>query len=455
MAHAVDNVSSTPSIAMMVSSPFSEVAETLFSELPVLPSSTTNGELERTDKGALMERLKEIQAKIDANPSIIEEDDGEGEYFTIEYEGTEEENTEEENTENSIEPGEAYVHGFTEVEPEEPFTEEEIAQIMIDSGEIIPDVEFMKNFLLSHEYDERKKEQFFNYIETLDENSLIAMWQAFKSTYGSSPSVASAIANAKQLISNVEAGTVLSMKNAAAHAELARMGTVYAQLERTLKSASDKPLGTLSVEGLSKTIASLNRDITILNSAIIEMAQMLMLGEVTGEAVDMAVNPERAAKLCAIVGYSAKAWAKVYEQATADRNAFKAEREALQASLKAANEAAANAHAQATKERKALEERVLRADRYMIRNNSGFFLTTINARTEENADFFRISPFNVELTTNEADGFVFDDIEVARQVYDALMVWGKRNIHVRRKFKRMGVNHETLFIAAESMVKVN
>ena len=278
---------------------------------------------------------------------------------------------------------------------------------------------------------------------------------AFKASYGNSPAVVTAIQNAKDLISSVESSRSLTMRNTAVQTELSRMGTIYAQLSRSLRNVSDSPIASFSVENISAYIAKLHKDLTTLNSAILEMAQLLTIGTSEDDVSDMAINPERAAKICAIVGYSAKAWAIVYEKAAAERASLTAEIESLQLHLKTAHESAANAHALAEQERKAMQDRVLRADRYVIRNNSGFFLTTVNEQTDENEEYFRISPFNLKVTNTESEALVFYDIEVARKVFDALQVWIKRNISVKRKFKAAGINPETMFIAAESMVKVD
>lgn len=356
----------------------------------------------------------------------------------------------------TVTPGNVYVHGFTEVEgDDDDLSEDEIIDTILDPMEEIPDIDFMTNYLLSHELDEAKKEKFNRYIRQLDKIELRAMWEAFKASYGNSPAVVTAIQNAKDLIQSVETSRSLTMRNNAAHAELSRMGTVYAQLERSLRNVSDTPIASLSVENISAYIAKLHRDLTTLNSAILEMAEMLTVGVADGDAVDMAINPDRAAKICAVVGYSAKAWANVYDKAASERASFTSEIETLKQHLKTANEAVANAQATAEQERKQLQERVLRADRYAIRNNSGFFITTTNVQTAENEEYFRISPFNLKITTDESEALTFDDIDIARKVFDALQVWIKRNINVRRKFKVAGVNPDTMFIAAESMVKVD
>jgi len=352
----------------------------------------------------------------------------------------------------TIEPANTYVHE----RDGEPLATEEIIDAIVDANDDTPDAEFMKEFLLSHELDESKKAKFFTYIDGLTHDQLKTLWESFKGTYGSNVATITAIDQAAKLIKSVETSKVLEMRNNAAHAELARMGTMFTQIQRALRiEASDAPLNALRVDNVSKAIAKLSADLTTLNSAIIEMAQMLMLGEVDGDAADMAINVERAVKLCAIVGYSAKGWAKVHDQATADRKALQAEIETLKASLKTANEATHNAQALKDAEVKRVNALILRANSFTIRNNSGNFITTINKLDDENADYFRVSSYNVRVTQDENEALTFDDLETARKVFDAVKLWSKRNIRVRKMLKAAGVDAETLFIAASSMVKVD
>src|SRR5690606_29139398 len=110
------------------------------------------------------------------------------------------------------------------------------------------------------ELDEAKKDKFLRYIQQLSKDELQAMWDAFKSSYGRSPEVVSAIQNAKDLITSVETSRSLTMRNNAAHAELSRMGTIYAQLERSLRNVTDTPIASIRVDNISAYIAKLHRD---------------------------------------------------------------------------------------------------------------------------------------------------------------------------------------------------
>ncbi|QXV74190.1 hypothetical protein [Rhizobium phage RHEph12] len=339
------------------------------------------------------------------------------------------------------------------VSPEDEAAEE--LDAILNPGDETPDLDFMISYLTSHEKDDAKREQFFTYIHSLDPLAQRALWEAFKGSYGSNVSTIEALDTAASLIKQVEESRSLKVRDAAMHSELARMGTVYAQIARALRiDVNDTVIGSMRVDNISKTLAKAQRDLHLINAAVLEMAQMLMVGEKENVA-DMAINPERAVKLCSIIGYSAKAWANVYEHANKERSKFAAEIEALKAAVKDANERATTAQAHLDAERKRIEALTVSAGCYVIGNLSGNYITTANARTEENAEYFRVTPYNVRITPNRDEALEFDDIEVARKMYDAIQEWGAKNVGVRKMLAAAGVQATTLFISTQTVVKVS
>ncbi|QIG70313.1 hypothetical protein EVB87_213 [Rhizobium phage RHph_N28_1] len=339
------------------------------------------------------------------------------------------------------------------VSPEDEAAEE--LDAILNPGDETPDLDFMISYLTSHEKDDAKREQFFAYIHSLDPLAQRALWEAFKGSYGSNVSTIEALDTAASLIKQVEESRSLKVRDAAMHSELARMGTVYAQIARALRiDVNDTVIGSMRVDNISKTLAKAQRDLHLINAAVLEMAQMLMVGEKENVA-DMAINPERAVKLCSIIGYSAKAWANVYEHANKERSKFAAEIEALKTAVKDANERATTAQAHLDAERKRIEALTVSAGCYVIGNLSGNYITTANARTEENAEYFRVTPYNVRITPNRDEALEFDDIEVARKMYDAVQEWGAKNVGVRKMLAAAGVQATTLFISTQTVVKVS
>lgn len=341
------------------------------------------------------------------------------------------------------------------IEEVEPLTTEEIITSIIDPLESLPDLEFMIEYLASYELDDRKSAKFIHYIQSIDDNARLALWESFKASYGNSPATATATAKAQALIKSVDRSQSLKLRNNAVHSELSRIASLHGLLSRHFRSnLSDTPLNSFRIENTAQLLQENNRNLTLLNSAIIEMARMLMVGGVDEEeSADMAINVDRALKICATVGFSAKTWAKVYDQAATDRKQFITENEGLKTSLRNAMETAQATMQALANEKKQLEALTLHATSYVIGNHSGNFITTVNKPTED-TKYFRVSPYNLRLTQERDEALELDDIEIAREVFDAVQVWGNSNYLVRRLFKTTGVDHSTLFISAASLIKV-
>lgn len=327
-------------------------------------------------------------------------------------------------------------------------------EVQIDPANEMPDRDFMVEYLTSKELDPNKRINLLLYITKLDDDALAALWQSFKRTYGADVTTITAFDMVQTLVKNVEESKSLKLRNKAAEAELHRMGTVYAQLARALKmESSDVPLNAMRTDELAHVIRRLNKDLTTMNAAIIEMAQMLLIDGIDGDAPDMAIDPRRAAKICAIVGYSAKSWAKVHEHAEKQQAKAAMEIATLKTTLETSRELAANAQAQLTAEIRRIDALTVSADAFTIRNHSGNFIATTNK--PEEGFIYRLSPINLCITQNKDEALVIEDIETARKVYDAIMVWGARNYRVRRVLGEAGVNPSTLFIATDSVIKVS
>lgn len=327
-----------------------------------------------------------------------------------------------------------------------------VTQVMSDE---IPDVEFMHNYLTANELDEKKRKEFRDYIDGLDAEALQALWESMKGTYGASPEVITASDLVGRRIEAVENSQSLRLRDTAVDTELARMGTIASQLQRTLRiSMSDAPLNSFRVDHLAGYIRKLQRDLSMMNSSVLSMAEMLLIGHSDeNETVEMAINPERIAKICAIVGHSAKGWARVYTSAKDDRVKLLAEIESFKSNVKLLNEAVASSQRELQIERARIEAMTLRATSYFIGNYSGFFITTVN-KQDDDEDWYRIGPYNLRLTQERSEAFVHDDIEVLRKVLDGVLEWSKKNPRVRKLFREANVRPDTLFIFGESLVKV-
>lgn len=347
-------------------------------------------------------------------------------------------------------------HEIREIEPTAYVHSEESEDAgvieILPPAESVPDIAFLTEYLLSHEWDISKRSKLFTYIEGLNHDQLLALWESFKGTYGKSINDIQLSDILSSHLTNVEKSKSLELRNASIEREVRRFGSFYDQLSRTFGVAlSDTPLGEFRVDNLTAYIKKLNHDITTLNSAILEMSEMLLIG-VSPEGADpdtpeMAINVERAVKICAIVGYSAKAWGTVYNHAIDEKKKTDDSIKALKDQLKSLNEAhTALQDSVATQQRKNAEL-AIRASSYMICNNSGFYL----AVSEESA---RFSPLTLMITTDKEKALKLNDLELTRKIYDAMRDWAEWHGMVRTAFSSMHIRPETLFIAAESFTKV-
>lgn len=313
------------------------------------------------------------------------------------------------------------------------------------------DVDFMVEFLTASELDPARRDKLFDYITALDPNSLRALWESFKGTFGSGVKQIELNDILAKQVSNVDNSVSLKLRNEAVEKELRRFGALYAQLSRTFRAdMSDTPLGAFRVDNITDYIKKLHHQLTTMNSAVLEMAEIIMVDEPSGDAADMAINLERVKRICALVGYGAKNWGRIHETAKNQAVAHNKEVEELKEKLRSANEVA-NTHHNAYLAEKAHRERLAIGSSLYIGNHSGNFLTTTN---DPDTEYFRVSPFNLTITQDKAEALEFDDIEDARKVLDAVRVWAKRNIAVKNKFHAANINADTLFIFAETTVKV-
>lgn len=342
-----------------------------------------------------------------------------------------------------------------------PERESETPTISVDENALevstTPDIEFLREYLLSQELDPSKRAKLFDYIADLDADSLLALWESFKASYGPTPNQITLNDILASHLRNVENSKSLALRNSAIESEVRRFGSLYDQLERTFRiSLSDTPLGEFRVDNMTAYMRKLQSDLTTLNSAILEMGQMLLVGTseegANPDSPEMAINIERAIKICAMVGYSARSWSYVYEHSTQaavkSRNTIKG----LQDSLKKANESLSALHEQEQARQRKLAELAINASTYVICNHSGFYVTTTNS--PEDTEEYRLSPVNFTLTTDKTEALRIPDLELTRRILDAVRDWSESNIAVKRVFFNNGVNAETLFIGAESFIKV-
>lgn len=334
-----------------------------------------------------------------------------------------------------------------------PLSADEIVAIMTDADDVETiDVDYMVEYLTSKEIDPIRREKFFEYVTNLDEKSLKALWESFKQSYGPTIKQIDLTRVVASHIENVNSSKSLKLRNESVQAELQRFGTLWQQIARAFRSdLSDTPLKSFRVDNTTTYIQNLHRDITTLNSAIIGMAEMLLVDETSDDNADVAINIDRAVRICSIVGYSAKGWAKVHENALKTETALKAEIARLNEQLKASRELVSDTLVSVNIERERLKSMTINAGSYYINNHSGNFLTTKNDPTE---DYFRVTPFNLTITQDRNEALVFDDIEDARAVFDAVQEWAKRNDMVKAMFADFGVIAKTLFISAETIAKV-
>lgn len=313
------------------------------------------------------------------------------------------------------------------------------------------DVDFMLEFLTAHELDPARRDKLFQYVEALGPVDLRALWEAFQGTFGRGITQIDLTNVLDKQVKNVDNSVSLKLRNEAVENELKRFGNLYAQLSRTFNSdMTDTPLNAFRVDNITGYIKSLHHQLTTVNSAVLEMAEIIMVEETSGDVADMAINIDRIKRICALVGYGAKNWGRIHETAKAQALAHKKAIEELTEKLRVANEASATNAALYAAERTAREKLALGSSLF-IGNHSGNYITTINDPENE---YFRVSPFNLTITQDKDEALQFDDIEDARKVLDAVRVWGKRNLSVRRKFKEANLNPETLFISAVTTVKV-
>lgn len=335
------------------------------------------------------------------------------------------------------------------VEETEEVENAEIVEILEEDSAI--DVDFMLEFLTANELDPVRRDKLFDYVNSLSPDDLRALWDAFRGSFGGDVKQIELNDILTKQLQNVDNSVSLHLRNEAVERELQRFGSLYAQLSRVFRSdMTDTPLGSFRVDNITSYIKNLHRQLTIVNSAVIEMAEIIMLEETSGDAADMTINIDRVKRICALVGYGAKNWGRIHETAKVQAANHKKVVEELSEKLRIANEAASTHAALYQAEVTKRANQAIRSNLF-IGNHSGNFITTINDPENE---YFRVSPFNLTFTQEKSEALEFSNIEDARKVLDAVRVWAKRNISVRNKFRRANINADTLFIFAETTVKV-
>jgi len=303
------------------------------------------------------------------------------------------------------------------------------------------------------EVDPARKQKLVQRAAALPEDRRVELFEALTKIWGVTPEIADVNLLVSETIRKATESKTLAARNQSAVKTLEHYHALAARVSAMLNDGlADTPFDSLKIDGTKKHLVTVNENLTILSTAVYDMADMLGLDVPHEDNPDLPINVKALVRVLTVVACGTKTWAKTYEVGLRQQASL-TEQVATLASRLQQNEDERIARA-AVAMQKEVDERRLRLSRgnwFAVMTANGQYLTT---SVGDDGGLLRVSPFSLRVTEDRSEAATFDSLDDARVVFDAVTIWAKRYRRVKDLFAGAGVTTNNLFIAASKLHKI-